>query len=124
MTQTNNDGKKPDTSKDGEKSQGAPSTIILPKDGEKKDAPQPDNAGTTPAQIDPTIGIDKERTLIEIRIPMSMGYWKALGFMNEVLIPTVRRFFIEKAQKNALKNKLISTPPGFRGFNPKKWLKK
>jgi len=129
MTETNKgddypDGEKPNTSQDGKETKGVGAEIPFPQNGEEKKAPPAGDAGKTPTQKDPTIGVDQGHTFVEIRIPFAIGYWKTMGFIQEVMIPTVRRFHIERAQKSALKKKLISPPPGFRGFNPRNWLKK
>ncbi len=119
MTQTNDDGEKPDTPKDGEKSRDPKDIVPFPKNGAKENAADGNNSGNETEKKNPSIGIDKDKTFIEIRIPLQFPFWSAMGFIHEILIPHIRAIYLEKAQKSAFKDRLIKpNQKGWRGFNP------
>ena len=69
MTETNKDGNKIIESENGKEtdSVGNPSALI--KNGKKENASNKSDAGQTAEKASPSIGIDKENTIIEIIIP-------------------------------------------------------
>jgi len=122
MTDTKKDGEQSNTSKDREKAESSNAPLKVSGNGEQKKAQDPVSTRETAEKANPSIEVDKDQTFMRIQIPFSLGIWKAMGFVYEVMIPTVRRLYLEKAQKEAIGKKLLSPPRGFRGFNPKKFL--